>query len=292
MSVELRAGDLVAVFEPDAGLVCRSLTHRGDELLGQREGLAGWREQRTTFAVPFLHPWANRLGDWSHGDVVIPRDSPAIKPEEHGLPLHGTLHGDAEWTVESASATGLVASLAYDEPDWLAAFPYPHVLRVRAALDPEGLVVDTELRATGGADVPVAFGWHPYLQVPGVPLPAWEVATSVRRRAVLDDRGIPTGEVLDDPVPEGPVGGLECDDSYLDGAGAWFELRGGGRTVRVECGEGYEVAHFFVDQGKGVLAFEPMTAPVDALRSGHGLRAVPAGGTFRASFRIAVDVAD
>lgn len=288
MTVELRAGELAAAFEPEAGLVCRSLLHRGEELLGQRQGMEGWLAERTTFGIPFLHPWANRLAAWGYGDVEIPRDSPAIKPEERGLPLHGTLHGDAAWTVETATATGLVASLAYDRPDWLAAFPWRHALTVRAALDPGGLTIETELRATDGVAVPVSFGWHPYLQLPGVPLPDWEVEATVRRRAVLDARAIPTGEVVDAPVPAGPLGDLECDDSYVDGAGARFALRGGGRTIEVSSGEGYTHAHFFVDQEKGILAFEPMTAAVDALRTGDGLRWVAPGEAFRAVFRVAV----
>lgn len=288
MTVELRAGELVATFEPGAGLVCRSLRHRGEELLGQRQGMEGWLAERTTFGIPFLHPWANRLARWGYGDVEIPRDSPAIKAEERGLPLHGTLHGDAAWTVRSASVQDLVATLDYDRPDWLAAFPYPHTLEVRARLEPRALSVETLLYANGGVAVPVSFGWHPYLQLPGVPLPDWEVETTVRRRAVLDERGIPTGEVVDDPVPAGPLGGLECDDSYVDGAGARFVLRGGGRTIEVASGEGYTHAHFFVDQDKGVLAFEPMTAAVDALRTGEGLRFVAPGAWFRAEFRVAV----
>ena len=38
-----------------------SLTHRGEELLGQRGGLPAYRERGATFGIPLLHPWANRL---------------------------------------------------------------------------------------------------------------------------------------------------------------------------------------------------------------------------------------
>jgi hypothetical protein len=36
-------GGLVAVFVPEAGMICCSLRHRGEELLGQRNGLWGRR---------------------------------------------------------------------------------------------------------------------------------------------------------------------------------------------------------------------------------------------------------
>ena len=62
--VELRAGDLVATYAPGIGMVCASLRHYGDELLGQRRGLEAYAESGSTFGIPLLHPWANRLSGW------------------------------------------------------------------------------------------------------------------------------------------------------------------------------------------------------------------------------------
>lgn len=53
--------DLRVAFAPAAGMVGYSLTHRGDELLGQRGGLAAYRESGSSFGIPLLYPWANRL---------------------------------------------------------------------------------------------------------------------------------------------------------------------------------------------------------------------------------------
>jgi galactose mutarotase-like enzyme len=287
MSVVLRAGDLAATFEPDAGLVCASLSAGGDELLGQRGGLDAYVRDRKTFGIPLLHPWANRLGGWSYGEVEIPRDSPAIKAEEHGLPIHGVLHGTAAWTVASATGDRLHAVLDFGEPAWLAAFPFPHRLEVEALLAPDGLQIATTLTATGDVAVPVSFGWHPYLQLPGVEPADWRIATSVRRRLVLDARGIPVGATEDAPVADGPLGGRAFDDLYGDAEGAWLTVEGGGRRIEVRFLEGYTHAQLFADPGKGLMAFEPMTAPVDALVSGTGLRRVQPGASFRAAFRVA-----
>ena len=57
-----RIGELEAEFVPEAGMVCSSLRHRGEELLGQRGGLARYVAERSTMGIPLLHPWANRLG--------------------------------------------------------------------------------------------------------------------------------------------------------------------------------------------------------------------------------------
>jgi len=55
-------GGIEAIFVPEAGMICCSLRHRGQELLGQRGGLAKYVESGSTMGIPFLHPWANRLG--------------------------------------------------------------------------------------------------------------------------------------------------------------------------------------------------------------------------------------
>src|ERR1700743_2152669 len=55
-------GGLEAVFVPEAGMICCSLRHRGEELLGQRNGLRAYVESYSTMGIPLLHPWANRLG--------------------------------------------------------------------------------------------------------------------------------------------------------------------------------------------------------------------------------------
>ena len=55
--------ELEATFVPDAGMVGCSLLHRGEELLGQRGGLARYVADRSTMGIPLLHPWANRVAE-------------------------------------------------------------------------------------------------------------------------------------------------------------------------------------------------------------------------------------
>jgi aldose 1-epimerase len=48
---------------PDAGMVGCSLSHRGEEILGQRGGLRTYVAERSTTGIPLLHPWANRVAE-------------------------------------------------------------------------------------------------------------------------------------------------------------------------------------------------------------------------------------
>ena len=52
---------------------------------------------------------------------------------------------------------------------------------------------------------------------------------------------------------------------------------------------GYRYAQVFAPPDQPVICFEPMMAPVDALRSHHGLRGVPPGATASATFALRVD---
>ncbi len=59
----------------------------------------------------------------------------------------------------------LRASIVVDAP----AFPFPHRIEVTAIAREPTLRIDTTIVPTGRRAVPVAFGWHPYLRLPGAP---------------------------------------------------------------------------------------------------------------------------
>ena len=107
-------------------------------------------------------------------------------------------------------------------------------------------------------------------------------------RFVLDGRSIPTGA-------EEPFAGLagRLDRDYDDGfaglpSSPVFALAGGGRRLELAFLEGYPYAQVFAPPGKDFVCFEPMTAPTNALRSGHGLVLLAPGAAHAAAFRISV----
>ena len=288
-----------AAFVPSAGMVGCSLRHRGEELLGQRGGLAAYVERGSSFGIPLLHPWANRLAEPRYragSDVVeLDPDRSPLKFDENGLPIHGVLAASNHWRVSEASAdhegARLEATLAFgSHPELLAAFPFPHELQLEARLSGGELTIGTVLRPTGVAPVPVSFGFHPYLTLPGVPRGEWELSLPVRRRALLDDRGIPTGETEEPPFTSGQLGEREFDDLFPElEEPARFTLEGGGRRISLDFLLGYHVAQVFAPPGSDFICFEPMTAPTNALVTGERLMQVPPDRRYEAAFRIVVD---
>lgn len=280
--IELVAGELAAVFAPDVGMVGCSLRHRGDELLGQRGGLEKYRESGSSFGIPLLHPWANRLDR----DV----DSPRVRRDPNGLPIHGLLTASPCWEVVSNDSQRLSAALDFSaHENLMSGFPYPHELRIEVELEASRLTITTRLRATGDDPVPISFAWHPYLTLPGVARSDWEVELPVRRRAQLDERGIPTGESEAVEIAPAALGEREYDDLFPELADApVFALAGGGRRLEVAFEAGYPVAQVYAPAGQEFICFEPMTAPTNALASGDGLRHAEPGEPLAARFSIAV----
>ena len=296
-AVVLAAGELEATFVPSAGMIGCSLRHRGEELLVQRGGLDAWRGTGKSFGLPLLHPWANRLRDWRYAAggraVTIDRARGVVRADDNGLPIHGALASAEDWDMVDAGADGsaawLRAALEYDRrDDRLAVFPFRHRLELDLRLEGGALTVTTTIVATGAGAVPVAFGWHPWLRLPGVPRAEWELTQPARTAIALDRLQLPTGERAPAEAERGPLGDRVLDDHSEVTEDAVFAIAGGGRTITVEWAGGYRYAQVFAPAELEVVCLEPMMAPVAALSSGEDLALVPPGERSGASFRVRV----
>jgi aldose 1-epimerase len=290
----LVAGDLEAVFLPHRGMLGASLRHRGEELLGRVDDLDAAAAKGSTVGIPLLYPWANRLAGpryvYAGHEVVLDTASPLLHLDEHGLPIHGVPWARLSWEVTEATATRLGARLAWTQEELLAIFPFPHHVELAVNLQAGGLTVQTTVVASGGEAVPVSFGFHPYLVLPGRPRAQWQLSLPPMQKYVLDARGLPTGARTSFSGFDGPLGAQSFDDGFsLTEATATFSLRGPDRRLAVALLSGYACAQVFAPKDKAFVALEPMTARTAALSEGRGLPSVEPGGRFSAAFRIAVD---
>jgi aldose 1-epimerase len=296
LTLSSEGGRVEAAFVPGAGMVGCSLLHDGEELLGQRGGLATYIADRSTMGIPLLHPWANRLARrhfrvagrevdlWAHPGLYT------LGPK--GLPIHGLLAAAEGWSVDrhedTAEGPRLVGTFDFAaREDLITVFPFPHQLQVEAGISGETLTITTTVRASGDAPVPIALGYHPYLRLPGVERSAWAVEIPVRKRVVLDSEELPTGELEQADVAAGALGSRTFDDEF-EAPSEPFALEGGGRRIEVSFREGFPFAQVYAPDDDDVIAFEPMTAPTNALVSGRDLTLLQPGETYQASFSIKV----
>lgn len=294
-AVTLTAGTLEAHFLPGFGMLGASLKHEGAEILRRIDDLAAAAAKGSTAGIPFLYPWANRLSGLSYQkagpDVVLDPASPLLHFDGNGLPIHGVPWSHLSWDVVERTQDRITATLDWSSPERLAIFPYPHRLAMTALLEPGALTIATTV-LTGERPVPISFGFHPYLGLPGVPRDEWRLTLPAMRRLDLDINGIPTGAEEAFEGFDTTLAGRAFDDGFaLSGDSATLALSGGGRRITVEFLEGFTHTQVFAPPGQNFIALEPMTAATNALVSGDGLRLVVPDTHFHTIFRIHVSAA-
>jgi galactose mutarotase-like enzyme len=283
-----------AEFVPGANLLCCSLRHRGAELLDPGRGVQAYAQRGATMGIPLLYPWANRLSRPEYAaagrTVQLPAAPDGRYPvDPTGLPIHGAMPGELRWELAERAPDRLRATLAWRSAPLLALFPFRHRVEVQAGVDERRLSITTMVHADAGDPVPVSFGYHPYLTLPGSERRGWQVDLGATQRLVLDAQMIPTGE----RVPLRDRDFLLADSSWDEGlAGlstpAQFLVSDGERALSLTFEQGYDWAQVYAPPGHDFICFEPMTAPTDALRSGEGLTVIAPGESYRASFAVTV----
>jgi aldose 1-epimerase len=300
-TVRLRddATSLEATFVPGAGMLCCSLRHRGEQLLAQNAGLEAYAGRGKTMGIPLLYPWANRLAGFEYTvggqTVAVPHDPTRVALDGNGLPIHGVIGGRLAWELTDSPGPGarsLAARLSWSdaEPELFEVFPFRHDLRYEARLAGGRLEVEVTVDACDGDAVPVAFGFHPYLSLPGVPRERWLVQLAPMRHLALDADQIPVGPDETLPAQRFELEGREFDDGFDAVAQpARFAVAAGGRRIGLELQEGYPCAQVYAPKTGQFICFEPMTAPANALRSGAGLRVLAPGERYGAAFALSVE---
>ena len=286
------SSNLTATFVPSAGMVCTSLSDDGVELLGQRRGLQAYLRTGKTMGIPILYPWANRVSANGYGvdggAVTLTPGVGGVRSDEHGLVIHGVLAAYPGWLVKHAE-NRLTADLDYGgQPRLLTSFPFPHVVTLDITLADRALSIETTVTPTTAASVPLCFGFHPYLTIPGVPRSQWQLETPPLRHLPVDNWGIPTGATEITPGLSGELGDKTFDDGFDEvPQGSVFALSGGDRRIEVIFDHGYPAVQIFAPHNDDVVGIEPMTAPTNALRKGGYSTAVP-GRPASATFTIRV----
>ncbi|MFM8305133.1 MAG: aldose 1-epimerase [Actinomycetota bacterium] len=285
-ALRLRSGPTAVTFLPGLGMTGVSLRHEGREYLAAPGGPDALRAGHT-LGLPLLAPWANRLGRRRYrvGRVAVDLSRRRIHTDGNGLPIHGVLVGAPGWRVEQATTRSgdarLRAVIAVDTP----AFPFPHRIELRVGLRPGRLAVRTTVVPTGARPVPIAFGWHPYLRVPGAPRSRWRLTLPRRDHLLLDARGLPTGDRRPAAPESAPIGRRTVDDLFALGRRRVLALETDDAAVAVHADAAYPFAQVWVPPGRPFAALEPMTVPTNALVDG-GVPSVEPGDAFSASYAV------
>lgn len=242
-----------------------------------------------------LVPWPNRVKDgrWELDGAV---QQLALTEPQLGNASHGLLRFQPYTLVARTDSSVTQAASIYPQ----AGYPFLLDTTVEHELDTEGLTVTHTIANRGDRRAPVAIGAHPYLRIGDVPADQLTLTVTASTRFETDDRLNVTGEV--------PVAGTRYDLS----AGARVseldvnDCFGGlaerpehvlaaddGRRVVLWSDPAFGYVQVFThrsfatkEPGDVALAVEPMTAPANALNTGHGLHWLEPGEEWTVSWGI------
>ena len=287
-ALALHGGGTDAVFLPGLGMTGVSLRRGGHEFLATPGGPDALRRGHT-LGLPLLAPWANRVSrrQFRVGPVEVDLRERGVHTDANGLPIHGLLVGAPGWQIVDRRTRGGTATVRAAIDLDADAFPFPHRIEVEHHVSEVGLRVSTTIVPTGRRRVPVAFGWHPYLQVGG-PRRAWLLELPARTHLALDQRGLPSGATSPEGAERAPIASRTFDDLYALRSRRRLALIGPeGSSVAMVGDATYPYAQVWVPPGKPFAALEPMTVPTNALVAGSTPFVGP-GESFTARFRIEV----
>jgi aldose 1-epimerase len=293
-STEITSGDrsTVATFVPEAAMLCRSLTVDGAELLDAGRGVDVYASEGHTMGIPLLYPWANRLSAFAYeaagSAVSLPDDRALLSADPNGLPIHGVVPSLLRFQTRTGDdGASLTATLDWSASELLRLFPFRHELHMEVHVGSGELTIVTTVAAPGPDRVPVAFGFHPYLRVPGSSRTTWQLHLPAAEHLTLDDHMIPTGARSAAPEGELALAGSSWDDGYAVGSlPARYAAATADSGIALELVAGYPFSQIYAPPGKDFICFEPMTAPTNALRSGDGLTVLAPGEEYRGEFRV------
>jgi len=158
-----------------------------------------YRARPARVGIPLLAPWGNRLDEqafYANGkryafDMQAGNITGAI-------PIHGFMSLTDQWQVvelkHDATAAWLTSRLkVYKQPAWMRQWPFAHTIEMTYRLQAGVLEVRTKVVNLSAEPMPVALGYHPWLQLTDSPREEWTVTVPARTRWLLSHQKVPTG---------------------------------------------------------------------------------------------------
>lgn len=264
---------------------------------------AAAKNDRHLNGIPFLAPWANRMPEGFRANGKHYGFNPSldgVRLDQNGISIHGLLWASPLWEVVEVASDDSSARVTsrfefWRYPDLMANWPFAHEYEMTHRLADGALDVSVRVLNRSAAPMPVAVGFHPYFQLPGVPVEECVATIPVRRHVDTDSRLIPTGET----TPVDFAGGVHLQDRRFDDGftdlireadgRTVFAVAGRGRKIEVTFGPRYQVAIVFAPPGQNYICFEPMAALTNGINlAADGkypeLQTIPPGGEWRESF--------
>jgi len=278
--------------------------HGGNILYLGADDVGKLKEKPGLSGIPFLAPWANRMADggfWANGKkYTFNSELGSMRISSIGIAMHGMLMSSPLWTVTEVKADKKAAWVTsrfefWKYPELMANWPFAHEYEMTYRLSGGALEVVTTVINKSAEPMPLALGYHPYYNLPGVPRDQAVAHIPAKTAVVTDSRLVATGEMkpMDLPDPT-PLAGRTLDNGYTDlirdaQGRAVFSIEGAGKKIEVTYGPKWIVAVVWEPANQNFICFEPMAGITNGVNLAHegkykDLQVLAPGATWTESF--------
>jgi aldose 1-epimerase len=240
--------------------------------------------------IPLLAPWGNRLDEqafYANGkryafDMTLGNITGAV-------PIHGFMSLTDQWQIVELKHDGTAAWLtsrldAYKQPAWMKQWPFAHTIEMTYRLAGGVLEVRTKVVNMSAEPMPVALGYHPWLQLTDSPREEWTITVPARTRWLLNWQKVPTGET--EPTDtfftnfKGALKDYNIDDVFTDlvrdaQGRVTATLKGRTQQIEVTQGPNYKAMIVYspnpLGTGRGSQIPPPNPNPPAAPASGQAI---------------------
>jgi len=297
------AGIEVAIAPSVGNRLYEMKVHGKNVLASAPDDVVDFQKRLQTGGIPFLAPWANRLGEedfWANGKKYT--FNMTLGNVRGPVPIHGLLTASPFWEVTEVKAdkqsAHITSRLAFwKHPDLMAQWPFAQEYEMTYELSKGELETRLVVTNLSADPVPIVLGFHPCFIIEGVDRDEWTATIAARKRAIADDRLVATGELIPLNIPNPfPVKGQHLDTGFTDferdaNGLAHFSIEAGGKKVEELFGPKYPATIIYTPPDRQTVCFEPMTGITNAVNLYHegkypGLQILAPGAKWMESFWI------
>ena len=280
----------------------RLLQHDGSfmDVIHGHESVESLRDKPFAYSGALMVPYAGRIPNATYRFAGRAYRLPVNTRDGHAI--HGLLY-DRRWRIRKVVEGDSFSSIEFEyiiKPDEFSGYPFYLRIDVKVVFDLYGLQVETKAKNLGDCDLPVSFGWHPYINAFGGSVDECFLSLPAEELVVLDSVSkVPTGEII--PVEGSPldfreprkVGSLTMDNTFRS-----LRFRGGRAYTRMynpnmDFGvqlwqdEGFPYLNIYIPKHRRSIAIEPLTGSPNCFNIPRfGLRILSPSEEIKATFGI------
>ena len=239
-----------------------------------------------SFASSILFPFANRIKDGAYSFNNEKFQLEKNQVEEQNA-LHGFVHNKRFKVIVKEVLGGTAKiTLAYNELNKTAGFPYTYSIEVTYIFEDKTLSLQVRVKNTDSKTFPFTIGWHPYFISDNLPKSTLEFDCD--KKLILGDRNITTGvEDVKNKVA------LNIENKQLDDCWVLNSDKVQFKTPKYQLNFSSSVKNNFLQAYTppklNTIAIEPTTGVSDSFNNNIGLQTLEPNKEYRITWKININ---